>query len=152
MARAILAYLRLIDTDILSEIGKAKDPTVAANAKTYYFSSDRSYMDRFEWTIRFCLAHLIRDVMFLTTLRMLVIWTDGATTPVNGYACSYGFPDRESSHLTFTSFIDTCPLLRDFALDLDQKRCPLEVGVASHRGQGGASRESPSATIDSRAA
>jgi tRNA(fMet)-specific endonuclease VapC len=29
----------LLDTDILSEIGKAKDTTVAANAKTYRRSS-----------------------------------------------------------------------------------------------------------------
>jgi transposase len=33
-----------------------------------YFSSYRSYMDRFDVTIQFCLAHLIRDVKFLTTL------------------------------------------------------------------------------------
>jgi transposase len=33
-----------------------------------YFSSYRSYMDRFEVTVQFCLAHLIRDVKFLTTL------------------------------------------------------------------------------------
>jgi transposase len=33
-----------------------------------YFSSYRSYMDRFDVTIQFCLTHLIRDVKFLTTL------------------------------------------------------------------------------------
>jgi transposase len=33
-----------------------------------YFSSYRSYMDRFDVTMQFCLAHLIRDVKFLTTL------------------------------------------------------------------------------------
>jgi transposase len=33
-----------------------------------YFSSYRSYMDRFDVTVQFCLAHLIRDVKFLTTL------------------------------------------------------------------------------------
>jgi transposase len=33
-----------------------------------YFSSYRSYMDRFGVAIQFCLAHLIRDVKFLTTL------------------------------------------------------------------------------------
>ena len=33
-----------------------------------YFSSYRSYMDRFDVTTQFCLAHLIRDVKFLTTL------------------------------------------------------------------------------------
>lgn len=33
-----------------------------------YFSSYRSYMARFDVTIQFCLAHLIRDVKFLTTL------------------------------------------------------------------------------------
>jgi transposase len=33
-----------------------------------YFSSYRSYMTRFDVTIQFCLAHLIRDVKFLTTL------------------------------------------------------------------------------------
>src|SRR3954453_23395011 len=33
-----------------------------------YFSSYRSYMDRFDVTIQFCLAHLIRDVKFLTPL------------------------------------------------------------------------------------
>ena len=33
-----------------------------------YFSSYRSYMDRFDVTIQFCVAHLIRDVKFLTTL------------------------------------------------------------------------------------
>jgi transposase len=33
-----------------------------------YFSSYRSYMDRFDVTVQFCLAHLVRDVKFLTTL------------------------------------------------------------------------------------
>jgi transposase len=33
-----------------------------------YFSSYRSYMDRFDVTVQFCLAHLIRDVKYLTTL------------------------------------------------------------------------------------
>src|SRR5271156_2886220 len=33
-----------------------------------YFSSYRSYMDRFGVTTQSCLAHLIRDVKFLTTL------------------------------------------------------------------------------------
>ncbi len=33
-----------------------------------YFSSYRSYLDRFDVMIQFCLAHLIRDVKFLTTL------------------------------------------------------------------------------------
>ncbi len=33
-----------------------------------YFSSYRSYMDQFDVTVQFCLAHLIRDVKFLTTL------------------------------------------------------------------------------------
>src|SRR6202034_1736074 len=33
-----------------------------------YFSSYQSYMKRFDVTIQFCLAHLIRDVKFLTTL------------------------------------------------------------------------------------
>jgi transposase len=33
-----------------------------------YFSSYRSYMDRFDVTVQFCLAHLTRDVKFLTTL------------------------------------------------------------------------------------
>ena len=33
-----------------------------------YFSSYRSYMERFDVMIQFCLAHLIRDVKFLTTL------------------------------------------------------------------------------------
>jgi len=33
-----------------------------------YCSSYRSYMDRFDVTVQFCLAHLIRDVKFLTTL------------------------------------------------------------------------------------
>jgi transposase len=33
-----------------------------------YFSSYRCYMKRFDVTIQFCLAHLIRDVKFLTTL------------------------------------------------------------------------------------
>jgi transposase len=33
-----------------------------------YFSSYRSYMDQFDVAIQFCLAHLIRDVKFLTTL------------------------------------------------------------------------------------
>jgi transposase len=33
-----------------------------------YFSSYRSYMAQFDVTIQFCLAHLIRDVKFLTTL------------------------------------------------------------------------------------
>src|ERR1017187_283483 len=33
-----------------------------------YFSSYRSYMHQFDVTVQFCLAHLIRDVKFLTTL------------------------------------------------------------------------------------
>ena len=33
-----------------------------------FFSSYRSYMNKFNVTIQFCLAHLIRDVKFLTTL------------------------------------------------------------------------------------
>jgi transposase len=33
-----------------------------------YFSSYRSYMGQFDVTVQFCLAHLIRDVKFLTTL------------------------------------------------------------------------------------
>ena len=33
-----------------------------------YFSSYRSYLRRFDVSMQFCLAHLIRDVKFLTTL------------------------------------------------------------------------------------
>jgi transposase len=33
-----------------------------------YFSSYRSYLQRFDATIQFCIAHLIRDIRFLTTL------------------------------------------------------------------------------------
>jgi transposase len=33
-----------------------------------YFSSYQSYMRRFDATLQFCIAHLIRDVRFLTTL------------------------------------------------------------------------------------
>jgi len=39
-----------------------------------YFSSYRSYMDRFDVTIQFCLAHLIRDVKFLSSRSPVQLW------------------------------------------------------------------------------
>jgi transposase len=67
--RAELDTLFKIDptrkTDVLIEVlGTEFDGVLDCD----YFSSYRSYMDRFDVTIQFCLAHLIRDVKFLTTL------------------------------------------------------------------------------------
>jgi transposase len=67
--RAELYTLFKIDptrsTDVLIEVlGREFDGVLGCD----YFSSYRSYMDRFDVTIQFCLAHLIRDVKFLTTL------------------------------------------------------------------------------------
>ena len=49
---------------LIKVLGKEFDGVLGCD----YFSSYRSYMDRFDVTIQFCLAHLIRDVKFLTTL------------------------------------------------------------------------------------
>ena len=67
--RAELYTLFKIDptrsTDVLIKVlGTEFDGVLGCD----YFSSYRSYMDRFDVTIQFCLAHLIRDVKFLTTL------------------------------------------------------------------------------------
>ena len=67
--RAELYTLFKIDptrsTDVLIKVlGTEFDGVLGCD----YFSSYRSYMDRFGVTIQFCLAHLIRDVKFLTTL------------------------------------------------------------------------------------
>src|ERR1700688_2361296 len=67
--RAELYTLFKIDptrsTDVLIKVlGTEFDGVLGCD----YFSSYRSYMDRFEVTIQFCLAHLIRDVKYLTTL------------------------------------------------------------------------------------
>jgi transposase len=67
--RADLYTLFKIDTtrstDVLIEVlGKEFDGVLGCD----YFSSYRSYMHQFDVTIQFCLAHLIRDVKFLTTL------------------------------------------------------------------------------------
>ena len=52
-------------TDVLIEVlGTEFDGVLGCD----YFSSYRSYMGEFDVTIQFCLAHLIRDVKFLTTL------------------------------------------------------------------------------------
>ena len=52
-------------TEVLIKVlGKEFDGVLGCD----YFSSYRSNMDRFDVTIQFCLAHLIRDVKFLTTL------------------------------------------------------------------------------------
>ena len=67
--RAELYTLFKIDptrsTDVLIKVlGTEFDGVLGCD----YFSSYRSYMTRFDVTIQFCLAHLIRDVKFLTTL------------------------------------------------------------------------------------
>ena len=67
--RAELYTLFKIDptrsTDVLIKVlGMEFDGVLGCD----YFSSYRSYMARFDVTIQFCLAHLIRDVKFLTTL------------------------------------------------------------------------------------
>ncbi len=67
--RAELYTLFKIDstrsTDVLIKVlGTEFDGVLGCD----YFSSYRSYMDQFDVTIQFCLAHLIRDVKFLTTL------------------------------------------------------------------------------------
>src|SRR5271163_5336319 len=67
--RAELYTLFKIDptrsTDVLIKVlGTEFDGVLGCD----YFSSYRSYMRRFDVTIQFCLAHLIRDVKFLTTL------------------------------------------------------------------------------------
>ena len=41
------------------------DPAV----RQYYFSAYRKYMKDFNVSIQFCIAHLIRDIRFLTTLK-----------------------------------------------------------------------------------
>ena len=61
--RAELYTLFKIDptrsTDVLIKVlGTEFDGVLGCD----YFSSYRSYMDRFDVTIQFCLAHLIRDV------------------------------------------------------------------------------------------
>jgi transposase len=67
--RAELYTLFKIDptrsTDVLIQVlGTEFDGVLGCD----YFSSYRSYMERFDVMIQFCLAHLIRDVKFLTTL------------------------------------------------------------------------------------
>jgi transposase len=67
--RAELYTLFKIDptrsTDVLIKVlGTEFDGVLGCD----YFSSYRSYMARCDVTIQFCLAHLIRDVKFLTTL------------------------------------------------------------------------------------
>ncbi len=67
--RAELYTLLKIDptrsTDVLIKVlGTEFDGVLGCD----YFSSYRSYMSQFDVTIQFCLAHLIRDVKFLTTL------------------------------------------------------------------------------------
>jgi transposase len=67
--RAELYTLFKIDparnTDVLIKVlGTEFDGVLGCD----YFSSYRSFMKRFDVTIQFCLAHLIRDVKFLTTL------------------------------------------------------------------------------------
>jgi transposase len=67
--RAELYTLFKIDparnTDVLVKVlGTEFDGVLGCD----YFSSYRSYMNKFDVTIQFCLAHLIRDVKFLTTL------------------------------------------------------------------------------------
>src|SRR5271163_986643 len=67
--RAELYTLFKIDptrsTDVLIKVlGTEFDGVLGCD----YFSSYRSYMRRFDVTIQFCMAHLIRDVKFLTTL------------------------------------------------------------------------------------
>ena len=67
--RAELYTLFKIDptrsTDVLIKVlGTEFDGVLGCD----YFSSYRSYMDQFDVTIQFCLAHLIRDVKFLMTL------------------------------------------------------------------------------------
>ena len=67
--RAELYTLFKIDpmrsTEVLIKVlGKEFDGVLGCD----YFSSYRSYMARFDVTFQFCLAHLIRDVKFLTTL------------------------------------------------------------------------------------
>jgi transposase len=67
--RAELYTLFKIDpkrnTDVLIKVlGTEFDGVLGCD----YFSSYRSYMNKFDVTVQFCLAHLIRDVKFLTTL------------------------------------------------------------------------------------
>jgi transposase len=67
--RASLYTLFKIDptrkTDVLIEVlGKEFEGVLGCD----YFSSYRSYMERFDIRVQFCLAHLIRDVKYLTTL------------------------------------------------------------------------------------
>jgi transposase len=67
--RAELYTLFKIDTsrgsDVLIEVlGKEFDGVLGCD----YFSAYRKYMKDFSITIQFCMAHLIRDVKFLTTL------------------------------------------------------------------------------------
>jgi transposase len=52
-------------TDVLINVlGKEFDGVLGCD----YFSSYRCYMRKFDVSVQFCLAHLIRDVKFLTTL------------------------------------------------------------------------------------
>ena len=67
--RAELYTLFKIDptrsTDVLINVlGKEFDGVLGCD----YFSSYRCYMRKFDVSVQFCLAHLIRDVKFLTTL------------------------------------------------------------------------------------
>ncbi len=67
--RADLYTLFKIDptrsTDVLIKVlGAEFDGVLGCD----YFSSYRCFMNKFDVTIQFCLAHLIRDVKFLTTL------------------------------------------------------------------------------------
>jgi len=61
---ALVAYLKYVCHASFSSIRKFIRDVLGCD----YFSSYRSYLQRFDATIQFCIAHLIRDIRFLTTL------------------------------------------------------------------------------------